>query len=228
MIHKAEIEQLLETIRLECSFTCGMTGIREFGQKVMDAMAEVPREEFIPNDLQAYAYANNPLPIGFGQTISQPYIVALMTDLLLPDQSKVILEVGAGSGYQAAILSMLVKKVFTLEIIPELAEKAQERLARLGYDNVEVLQGDGHVGYPQHAPYDGIIVTAAARSVPSALKDQLKPGARLVIPVGLPHSVQRLTLIEKNRRGKFDNRDVLTVAFVPLTGGGQGNLSGYH
>ena len=220
MIYKAAIEQLLETIRRECNFTSGMTGIREFRQKVMDAIAEVPREDFIPSDLQSHAYDNNPLPIGYGQTISQPYIVALMTHLLNPDKNKVILEVGAGSGYQAAILSKLVKKVFTIEIIPALAAKAQKRLARLGYNNVEVLQGDGHKGYPQYAPYDGIIVTAAASFVPSSLMEQLKPGARLVIPVGDPNAIQHLKLIEKKDQGKSVTRDILTVVFVPLTGGG--------
>ena len=220
MIYKAAIEQLLETIRRECNFTSGMTGIREFRQKVMDAIAEVPREDFIPSDLQSHAYDNNPLPIGYGQTISQPYIVALMTHLLNPDKNKVILEVGAGSGYQAAILSKLVKKVFTIEIIPALAAKAQKRLARLGYNNVEVLQVDGHMGYPQYAPYDGIIVTAAASFVPSSLMEQLKPGARLVIPVGDPNAIQHLKLIEKKDQGKSVTRDILTVVFVPLTGGG--------
>lgn len=222
MSHNTAIEKMLETIQRECDFTFGMTGIRAFQQNVMDAMAKVPREDFVPDDLKPYAYDNNPLPIGFGQTISQPYIVALMTDLLAPDKSKVILEVGAGSGYQAAILATLVKRVYTIEIIPELAGRAQRRLTKLGYDNVEVLQGDGHMGFPRHAPYDGIIVTAAPSYVPSPLKEQLKPGGRLVIPVGPPHTIQNLMLIEKNDQGAFATREILTVAFVPLTGGDRG------
>lgn len=213
------IEEMLETIRRECFFTSGVTGISAFQPNVMDAMAKVPREDFVPADLKAYAYDNKPLPIGFGQTISQPFIVTLMTELLAPDKSKVILEVGAGSGYQAAILATLVNKVYTIEIIPELAEIARKRLARLGYDNVEVLLGDGHTGLPQHAPYVGIIVTAAAAFIPPALKEQLKPGGRLVIPLGLPHTIQELLLIEKDYQGRFVTKDILSVAFVPLTGG---------
>lgn len=222
MSTKLAIERMLDAIRRDCAYTSGLTGIRTFQQEVMDAMAAVPREKFVPSDLTPYAYDNNPLPIGFGQTISQPYIVALMTNLLFPNKNKVILEVGAGSGYQAAILATLVKKVYTIEIIPELAAKAKKCLAKLGYDNVEVLQGDGHKGCPEHAPYDGIIVTAAARSIPYALKEQLKPGGRLVIPVGLPHSIQHLMLIKKDEEGEFTTRDVLAVAFVPLTGGKYG------
>lgn len=222
MSHNSAIEKMLDTIRRECDFTCGLTGIYTFPQNIMDAMAEVIREDFVPDDLKAYAYNNSPLPIGFGQTISQPYIVALMTTLLIPNESSVILEVGAGSGYQAAVLAKLVKKVYTIEIVPELAALAEKRLARLGYDNVEVSQGDGHKGLSRHAPYDGIIVTAAASNVPAPLKEQLKPGGRLVIPVGLPHSTQHLMLIDKDHRGTFFTKDILPVAFVPLTGGDRG------
>lgn len=219
MSRNSAIEKMLDTIRRECYYTSGLTGINAFPEHIMEAMAEVPREDFVPDDLKLYAYDNSPLPIGFGQTISQPYIVALMTALLTPDENKVILEVGAGSGYQAAILAKLVKKVYTIEIIFELAERAEKRLSGLGYDNVEVRQGNGHEGFPPHAPYDGIIVTAAANYVPPPLKDQLKPGGRLVIPVGMPHSTQHLMLIEKDDRGAFCTRDILSVAFVPLIGG---------
>lgn len=219
---KSAIEQMLETIRRECDYTSGLTGINAFPQSVLDAMAKVVREDFVPDDLKPYAYDNNPLPIGCGQTISQPYIVALMTTLLLPDENKVILEVGAGSGYQAAVLATLTNKVYTLEIVPELAERAEQLLARLGYDNVEVSRGDGHQGLPRHAPYDGIIVTAAAKHVPALLKEQLKPGGRLVVPVGMPYSTQHLMLIEKDKQGAFVTRDILPVAFVPLTGGEHG------
>lgn len=220
MHHNSAIEKMLDTIRRECDFTSGLTGINAFPSNVLDAMAKVVREDFVPDDLKPYAYDNNPLPIGCGQTISQPYIVALMTTLLIPDESKVILEVGAGSGYQAAVLATLIKKVYTLEIVPELAERTEKLLARLGYDNVEVSHGDGHKGFPRHAPYDGIIVTAAAKYIPAPLKEQLKPGGRLVVPVGMPYSTQHLMLIEKDKQGAFVTRDILPVAFVPLTGGG--------
>lgn len=222
MPHTPETAQMLHTIQRECDYTFGLTGIRAFQQKVMDAMATVPREDFVPWDMKLYAYENSPLPIGYGQTISQPYIVALMTDLLLPDTNKVILEVGTGSGYQAAILATLVQQVYSLEIIPELASKARKRLARLGYDNVTVLQGNGYMGLPQHALYDGIIVTAAASHIPPPLIEQLKPGGRLVIPVGLPHSIQHLMLVEKDDNGECTTRGILAVSFVPLTGGGHG------
>lgn len=184
----------------------------------MDAMAEVLREKFVPDNMKLFAYDNGPLPIGNGQTISQPYIVALMTDLLLPEENDVILEVGAGSGYQAAILAKLVKRVYTIEIIPALAKQAQDRLTKLGFKNIEVRQGDGYNGLSQHAPFDGIIVTAAASHVPAPLIEQLKPGGRLVIPVGLPHSLQYLMLIEKGKDGEVTYREILAVAFVPLTG----------
>ncbi len=220
MPHKSETEQMLHTIQQECEYTASLTGISTFQKNVMDTMRAIPREDFVPKDMKPYAYSNSPLPIGFGQTISQPYIVALMTDLLLPDKNKVILEVGAGSGYQAAILATLVKKVYSIEIVPELARRAEKRLDRLGYNNVNVLQGNGYMGFPPHAPYDGIIVTAAAGHIPPPLKEQLKPGGRLVIPVGLPNSIQHLMLIEKNDSGECITRDILTVSFVPLTGGG--------
>jgi protein-L-isoaspartate(D-aspartate) O-methyltransferase len=218
MIRKQEVKTLLRIIKQECKDTFGLTGIYAFQKNVLDAMAKVPREEFVPEYMQLYAYDNNPLPIGHGQTISQPYIVALMTDLLLPEKTDVILEIGAGSGYQAAILAKLVSKVYTLEIISSLVNEAQDRLKRLGYDNVEVIEGDGYNGYPQHAPYDGIIVTAAASHIPPSLKEQLKPGGRLVIPVGLPHTIQHLMLIEKVDSEVYIPRNILAVSFVPLTG----------
>lgn len=220
MAHNQKVIQMLDTIKKECGYTSGLTGISAFQQSVMDAMAEVPREEFVPKTMKPLAYDNGPLPIGNGQTISQPYIVALMTDLLLAKESDIVLEVGAGSGYQAAILSKLVKKIFTIEIIPTLATKAKERLQKLGYKNVAVHQGDGYQGFPQHAPFDGIIVTAAAGHIPPPLIEQLKPGGRLVIPVGQPHSIQHLMLIEKKLDGEISSRKILAVSFVPLTGDG--------
>lgn len=184
----------------------------------MESIARVPREEFVPDQMKPWAYKNKPLPIGNGQTISQPFIVALMTDLLCPHRDDVILEVGAGSGYQAAVLSQLVNKVYTLEIVPSLALKAEQLLKKLGYDNVEIRRGDASSGWREHAPFDGIIVTAAADHIPPALKEQLKPGGRLVIPLGRPHMPQELLLVQKDTKGGFSRRNILPVAFVPFTG----------
>jgi protein-L-isoaspartate(D-aspartate) O-methyltransferase len=219
-MRQSEIREMLRTIKLEYAFAAGLTGRSAPDARVMAAMAEVPREDFVPAAMRPFAYADNALPIGDGQTISQPFIVALMTDLLQPEKDDVILEVGTGSGYQAAVLATLVKKVYSIEVLPDLARRAAERLRRLGYRNVESRLGDGYGGLPEHAPYDGIIVTAAATHLPPALVSQLKPGGRLVIPIGLPYMPQELMLVEKNERGETSVRDVLGVAFVPLTGGG--------
>ena len=212
------INEMLETIAEECRLTQSYTGIQEFKPEVMAAMAKVLREEFVPEPLRPWAYANKPLPIGDGQTISQPFIVALMTDLLCPEKNDVILEVGAGSGYQAAVLSHLVDRIYTIEIVKALADKAAKHLKKLGYRNVEIIQGDATEGCPEHAPYDGIVVTAAAGHIPVALKEQLKPGGRLVIPVGRPHMPQELMLIQKDEQGGFTEKNILPVAFVPFTG----------
>jgi protein-L-isoaspartate(D-aspartate) O-methyltransferase len=184
----------------------------------MAAMRKVPRDHFVSVDMKRLAYSNGPLPIGCGQTISQPYIVALMTDLLQPQEDFVVLEVGTGSGYQSAVLSRLVKKVYSTEIIEQLAHGAEQRLQRLQYDNVEIKVCDGYFGWNEYAPFDGIIVTAAASEVPPPLIEQLKPGSRLVIPVGKPHMYQELMVIEKDESGQILSRNVLGVAFVPLTG----------
>jgi len=181
-------------------------------------MKKVPRHEFLPADLRYCAYDNGPAPIGSGQTISQPYIVALMSDLLNTKASDIILEIGTGSGYQAAILCQLVQHVYSVEIIEDLAKMARKRLNNLGYNNVEVRNGDGYFGWPEHAPYDGVIVTAAAPHIPQPLIDQLRTGARLVIPVGLPYSYQELMVVEKGVNGEIETRKVLGVSFVPLTG----------
>ena len=212
------VDEMLRTIEAESRSTQGFTGRSALRPEVMEAMGRVPREEFVPEHLKPMAYENHPLPIGNGQTISQPFIVALMTDLLNPGPNDVILEVGAGSGYQAAILSLLVKQVYALEIIASLAGVASTRLRKLGYDNVEVRQGDGHGGWPEHAPFDGIIVAAAASHVPPALQEQLKPGGRIVIPIGYPDMPQELLVLEKDKSGKFTTRNILSVVFVPLTG----------
>ena len=186
--------------------------------RVLAAMEKVPRHLFVPESLQRRAYENRPLPIGHGQTISQPYIVALMTDLLKLRPGDKVLEVGTGSGYQAAVLSVMVKSVYTIEIVEPLATQARERLARLGYANVEVRAGDGYKGWPEQAPFDAIMVTAGAPHVPPPLVEQLKPGGRMVIPVGPAHAVQSLQLIEKKADGTIGIRDVIPVVFVPLTG----------
>ncbi|MCK5322594.1 MAG: protein-L-isoaspartate(D-aspartate) O-methyltransferase [Desulfobulbaceae bacterium] len=186
---------------------------------VMSAMVHVPRHEFVPASYRGSAYENRPLPIGHGQTISQPYIVAIMSDLLNIKKEDQVLEIGTGSGYQAAILGELAKKVFTIEIVKPLAEQAAKRLKRLGYDNVEVRQGDGYYGWEEHAPFDAVIVTAAASHIPPPLIRQLKPGGRMMIPVGTRFMVQQLVLVEKNNRGKVTTRQLLPVMFVPLTGG---------
>lgn len=211
-------ETMLQDILWEVEVTRRYIGKDALDARVMQAMAEVPRERFVPEEMRSLAFRNGPVPIGHGQTISQPYIVALMTDLLAPEPDDVILEIGTGSGYQAAVLSRLVRKVYSLEIIPALAAEARRRLAELGYDNVDVLAADGYRGLPEHAPYDGIIVTAAAPHVPPPLIAQLKPGARLVIPVGLPGWSQELKMLEKSADGQVREKDVLGVAFVPLTG----------
>lgn len=216
---RRERESLVRVIEDEVRQTEFYTGRSHLDLRVLNALEEVPRHRFVPEYGADSAYANVPLPIGHRQTISQPYIVALMTDLLEPRQSDVMLEVGTGSGYQAAVLSQLVARVYSVEVIPELAERARRVLEELGYDNVEVRQSDGNEGWPEHAPYDGIIVTAGAREVPPALVEQLKPGGRLVIPVHA-NAHQVLRLIRKDAHGDVHEEDVLPVAFVPLVGGG--------
>ncbi|TKS54169.1 protein-L-isoaspartate(D-aspartate) O-methyltransferase [Luteimonas yindakuii] len=192
-------------------------GIRD--ARVLAAMRSVPRERFVPEEMAEHAYGDHPLPIGHGQTISQPYIVALMTGLLQPEPHHRVLEIGTGSGYQAAVLSGLVARVYTIEIVAPLADGARTVLAGLGYANVEVRTGDGYAGWPEAAPFDGIVVTAAPEQVPQALVDQLAPGGRMVVPVGPVHAVQSLTVIEKSDDGRVSRRQVAAVRFVPMTGG---------
>jgi protein-L-isoaspartate(D-aspartate) O-methyltransferase len=213
---KEKVKELLARIQAEAGYTASYTGRKVFGEPVMAAMAEVPREEFVPADLKALAYINEPLPIGHGQTISQPYIVALMTDLLDLTAESVVLEIGTGSGYQAAILSRLAKQVYSIEKIPELYEAASRRLHELGYTNIETRCCNGYKGWEEKAPFDGIIVTAAASHIPSTLVEQLKPGGRMLIPVGLPFMPQELMLVVKEEDGSSRTKSVLDVAFVPL------------
>jgi protein-L-isoaspartate(D-aspartate) O-methyltransferase len=185
-------------------------------KRVLEAMESVPRHLFVPEEVRSYSYYDQPVPIGFGQTISQPYIVAFMTELLKVGSSDVVLEVGTGSGYQAAILARLAKQVYTIEIIEDLGKEAQKRLEILGYNNVEVMIGDGYKGWPEHAPFDAIVVTAAAEHIPQPLIEQLKPGGRMVIPVGGVYAVQDLMLITKDASSKIVKESIIPVRFVPL------------
>src|SRR5256885_6870455 len=198
------------------------TGLAALSMAVRGALGKVERHRFVPPAQQAMAYRNHPLPIGDGQTISQPYIVALSTDLLRPEPQDVVLEVGTGSGYQAAVLAEVVRQVYSIELIESLGRTAAERLAAMGYGNVEVRIGDGYAGWPEKAPFDGIVVTAAAPKIPPALIAQLKPGGRMVIPVGGDGFIQYLKLVTKRADGGYDEREVIPVRFVPLvpkTGG---------
>lgn len=184
--------------------------------RVLAAMRTVPRERFVPADQAARAYDDRPLPIGFGQTISQPYIVAYMTEALGVSATHTVLEIGTGSGYQAAVLGELARDVYTIEIVSELAQRAAATVKALGYANVHVRDGDGYAGWPEHAPFDRIMVTAAPDEIPKPLLDQLAPGGRLVIPVGAQGAVQWMTIVEKTERGLVDRRTI-PVQFVPFT-----------
>jgi len=207
----AEVEAMYAETRRE-------TGLPAMSPAVRTALASVERHRLVPSAQQALAYRNHPLPIGSGQTISQPYIVALSADLLNPKPDHVLLDVGTGSGYQAAVLAQIVRKVYSIELIDPLAKAAAERLAALGYRNIEVKTGDGYAGWPEKAPFDGIVVTAAAARIPQALVEQLKPGGRMVIPVG-DGWTQTLKLVTRRADGGADERDVIPVRFVPLVPG---------
>jgi protein-L-isoaspartate(D-aspartate) O-methyltransferase len=183
------------------------------------AMRTVPRHEFVPEDQRAWAYADTPLPIGHGQTISQPAVVAFMTQVIRPRPGLRVLEVGTGSGYQAAVLAATGARVWTIEIFRALADEARARLQRLGYGDVRVRHGDGYAGWPEAAPFDAIVVTAGADSIPPPLVEQLAPGGRLVMPVGNPWADQRLVLLEKDPSGRIASRSLLPVRFVPLLRG---------
>jgi len=217
-VMRKKIQRLLDEIESEYRFTRGMTGKASLDPRVKAALSDTPRDKFVPQGSIDSAFDNNPLPIGYGQTISQPYIVALMTDLLAPEADDVVLEIGTGSGYQAAVLSQLCSQVYTIEYVEALADMAKARFEKLGYDNIETRAGNGFDGWPEHAPYDGIIVTAAATQIPGPLIEQLKAGGRMVIPIGRPYSHQELKLVEKNRDGDISIKDILGVAFVPFQG----------
>jgi protein-L-isoaspartate(D-aspartate) O-methyltransferase len=213
-MEEARREMVGDIVELD-EATRGETGRDAISKKVLDAMQKVPRHEFVAADEVSSAYRNRPLPIGHGQTISQPYIVALMTDLAEVDADDTVLEVGTGSGYQAAILSELVKHVYTIEIVEGLGREAARRLQR--YANVTTRIGDGYQGWPEHAPFDAIIVTAAPDHIPPALLEQLKPGGRLVIPVGGQWLGQQLMVLNKNQDGTATSKEIVPVRFVPLT-----------
>lgn len=212
-------KQLIKSIEQDVRKTASYIGVSKFDARVMQVMSEVPRHKFVPKMYQDLAYMNQPLPIGYGQTISQPYIVALMTDLLSVKSTDKALEIGTGSGYQAAVLAELAGEVFSLEIINALSKRANGVLEQLGYKNIQIRTGDGYYGWKEHAPFDVIIVTAASGHIPPPLIRQLRPGGRMIIPVGSRFMIQQLVFIEKDAKGKISSRQILPVRFVPLTGG---------
>jgi protein-L-isoaspartate(D-aspartate) O-methyltransferase len=210
--------KMVEAIEADVRETSSYISREILDPRVMSVMGTVARHKFVPHSEQSWAYANQPLPIGHGQTISQPYIVALMTDLIKIDPGDKVLEIGTGSGYQAAVLAEMGAEVFTMEIIGPLAMEAAERLEELGYDRVKTRQGDGYYGWEEAAPFDAIVVTAAAGHIPPPLIRQLKPGGVMVIPVGSRFLVQQLVLVAKDSTGSVTTRQMLPVRFVPLTG----------
>jgi protein-L-isoaspartate(D-aspartate) O-methyltransferase len=226
LLHANAIEQhyanaregMVKIIEEEVKETRGYLGKERLDEAVIDALKKVRRHAFVPASYRVWAYANRPLPIGYGQTISQPYIVAVMTDLLELKPTDRVLEIGTGSGYQAAVLAEIAKEVYTIEVIGELAATAKKRLKKVGYVNVKTRTGDGYYGWKEEAPFDAIIVTAAAGNIPPPLLKQLKPGGRMVIPVKGFFHVQHLLLVTKTKDGKVTTRQILPVAFVPLTG----------
>jgi protein-L-isoaspartate(D-aspartate) O-methyltransferase len=216
--YNAARQAMLDEIAADVRLTSESLDKEALDPRVLEAMATVPRHELVPDELRSVAYENRPLPIGHGQTISQPYIVAIMTDLLKFEPGQRALEIGTGSGYQAAILGELGGEVYTIEIIEELGDQARRNLDRLGYRNIEVRIGDGYYGWEEQAPFDAIVVTAAASHIPPPLIKQLKNGGRMIIPVGSRFMVQQLLLVEKDAAGKVTTRQILPVRFVPLTG----------
>lgn len=211
-------QQMMQLIAQDVRETSRYLDTEALDNRVLDVIGRVPRHEFVtPNTLQQ-AYYNTPLPIGYGQTISQPYIVAIMTDLLKLSETDKVLEIGTGSGYQAAVLSELVQQVYSIEIIEPLGKLADQRLKQLGYKNITTKIADGYYGWKEYAPFDAIIVTAAGSHIPHPLIEQLKPGGKMIIPVGSNFMTQQLLLISKTSNGKLQTRQILPVRFVPLTG----------
>jgi protein-L-isoaspartate(D-aspartate) O-methyltransferase len=212
---QAQREAMVQTVA-RIAANAGAKGVSKIDPAVLNAMRAVPRHHLVPPEEAAHAYENRPLPIGHEQTISQPFIVALMTHVLAPRADHVVLEVGTGSGYQAAVLSRLVRQVYTIEIVPQLARRAADQLTKLGYGNITIRAGDGYAGWPEHAPFDRIIVTAGAERIPKPLLAQLKPGGRMVIPLG-PSDEQQLVLVTKSKEGRIKQEVLLPVRFVPFT-----------
>jgi len=208
-------QRMLMEIAAETIYSSARLGKAALSRRVMDVVGKVPRHEFVPLELQPYAYINRPLPIGYGKTISQPFIVAVMTDLLDIGPNDIVLEVGTGLGYQSAILAELARRVYSVEIIEELAVRARQRLGRQGYTNVEIKLGNGYHGWPEHAPFDKVIVTAAPDLIPPPLINQLKAGGKMMIPAGLADS-QQLILLEKDADGTISTREILPVLFSQL------------
>jgi protein-L-isoaspartate(D-aspartate) O-methyltransferase len=216
--YQALRQRMIAEVVAETVFLTPRLGKPALNSRVIEVLGEIPRHEFVPVQLQQFSYLNQPLPIAAGKTVSQPFIVALMTDLLDPKPEDVVLEVGAGAGYQAAVLSRLVKKVYSVDIIEELALAAGKRLRRLGYTNIDVGLGNGYNGWPQNAPYDKIMVTAAPELIPPPLIEQLKPGGRMVIPTGTPDK-QTLVLLTKDADGRLATREIIPVRFSELEQG---------
>ena len=214
--YTAKRDRLMRELEQDAKDTAFWTGRKRFSETTMNAMADVPRHEFVREQDEVVAYVNRPQPIGHGQTISQPYIVALMTDMLDLEGTEKVLEIGTGSGYQAAVLSLVSARVHTIEIVEPLGLQATERLKRLGYDNVHVRIGDGYKGWPEEAPFDAIMVTAAPEEIPQELVRQLRPGGRMIVPIGRAHDRQTLTLVVKSPDGRVTVETVLPVAFVPM------------
>ena len=214
---RSQHAQLLAEIEQEARQTAALTGRTAFNPRVMEALAVVPRHKFVREDEETLAYVNGPLPIGYNQTISQPYIVALMTDLLELNESSTVLEIGTGSGYQTAILAEIAMQVYSIEIIAALADNARKVLQELGYTNILLKSGDGYHGWPEYSPFDRIIVTAASVYIPEPLIQQLQPEGRLVIPIGDRIHGQDLTLVTRDKAGRLTSRNILPVVFVPFT-----------
>jgi protein-L-isoaspartate(D-aspartate) O-methyltransferase len=216
----AEREALFDEVDRQVAELRAVLGTGRLAPAVREALRRTPRHAFVPEELGDLAYRNHPLPIGYEQTISQPLIVALMTHLLDVARGDRVYELGTGSGYQAAVLAEMGVEVYSVEIVAELAERAAEALRQQGYERAHVRAGDGYLGWPEAAPFDGVIVTAALDHVPQPLVDQLKPGGRLVMPIGAIHGAQRLAVFVKGEDGQLERRDVLSVQFVPVTGPG--------
>jgi protein-L-isoaspartate(D-aspartate) O-methyltransferase len=214
---EAQRRQMIAAISANTDQVAAQIGKAALDKRVLSAMAKVPRHEFVPVEVQPYAYQNMPLPIGFDKTISQPLMVAVMTDLLELKPDDVVLEIGTGLGYQSALLAELADRVYTVEVIDELAQRAVQRLKREGYTNVEVRVGNGYFGWPEHAPFDKVIVTAASGLIPPPLINQLKAGGRIVVPVGLPDA-QQLVVVDKDVNGKIRTKEIMQVLFSLLEG----------